>query len=255
MRKIISLLVFPWVMISCGMEQTLSAPMKIIGENDLKPVVRDGTNLPENLRGLIGAFGMLEVGCTVTHIGDGLILTAGHCVPQDKAPSDACLATTYPKMTVRWNYLEGESNFQTSQCVKLVSSELSQSLDYAILEVDNPPRVKLDVELNQRPGPGSQITTFGYPRKRPLEWSGFCIVAVLPTESFVDVSEEDRKHIFAHQCDTEQGQSGAAILDAKTLEIIGVHHGGIEPWNTATWTPASGVAKAIKIAREKILRR
>jgi V8-like Glu-specific endopeptidase len=255
MRKIISLFMFPWMMISCGLEQTLSAPMKIIGENDLKPVAKDALNLPENLRSLVGAFGMLEVGCTVTHIGDGLVLTAGHCVPQEKPPMGECLAKKFPKMTVRWNYLEGDAQTSESTCVKLVATELSQSLDFAILEVDNPPKVKLDVELNQRSLPGSQITIFGYPRKRPLEWSGFCIVAVLPADKFNDVSEENRKHIFAHQCDTEQGQSGAALIDTKTLEVIGVHHGGIEPWNTATWTPASGVAKAIKTARERLNRR
>lgn len=229
--------------------------MKIIGANELKPVAKDSSNLPENLRSLIGAFGMLEVGCTVTHIGDGLVLTAGHCIPQDKAPVGECLAKTFPKMTVRWNYVGDDAQTSQSNCVKLVATELSASLDFAILEVDNPPTMKLNVELNQRPVPGSQITILGYPRKRPLEWSGFCTVAVLPADTFKDVSEENRKDFFAHQCDTEPGQSGATVIDTKTLQVIGIHHGGIDPWNSATWTPASGVAKAIKMAREQISHR
>jgi V8-like Glu-specific endopeptidase len=246
---LISLLLMPWTMPSCGVEESSSHTNKVIGSNELTPVNDDKMNIPETLRELPDAIGLLGIGCTVTHIGDGLVLTAGHCIPQEKRISDECLAKVYPKMTIRWNYRSGTTEFAESNCLRIVSTELSSSHDFALLRVDNPPKASVRVELNERPDAGEQITVFAHPRKRPLEWSQFCTLAVLPKDHMTDLTPKDRKSIFAHQCDTEQGSSGAAIFSANSLKIIGVHHGGVEPWNTATWIPVTAISKAIRDAR------
>lgn len=243
------LLTLPLFSLSCTVDQSESSPLKIIGENELQPVTSDGTNLPENLRPLIGAIGLLRVGCTVTHIGNGLIMTAGHCIPQDQPRSNECLSATYPNMTVQWNYFASAKPVPDSNCLKILSTELSSAHDYAILSVDNAPDAKMDVELNQRPKLGHKITILGHPKKRPMEWSQFCVIADLPADFMTDVSQQDRKDLFAHQCDTEHGNSGSPIIDAESGKLIGIHHGGIDPWNTATWVPASAVGRAIRNAR------
>ncbi len=244
-----TLLGLMWTIVACGVEETLSSTNKIIGENDLTPVGQEGTNLPESLRSLPSAIGMLAAGCTVTHIGDGLVLTAGHCVPQNVKFPDECLSRKFPSMTIRWNYREGAEPTADSVCLKVLASELSQSHDFALLKVDNAPSASVRVELNERPAAGQQITILAHPRKRPLEWSQFCRLAVLPSDFMPDLTTQDRKTIFAHQCDTEQGSSGAAIFDTTSLKVIGIHHGGVDPWNTATWVTTSAVSRAIRAAR------
>src|SRR6187402_1012449 len=52
---------------------------KIIGTNDLTPVKQDGANIPAKYKALVDAFGVLSVGCTATHLGDGIVISAGHC--------------------------------------------------------------------------------------------------------------------------------------------------------------------------------
>ena len=41
--------------------------------------------------------------------------------------------------------------------------------------------------------------------------------------------------MFSHQCDTDPGSSGATVLDDTSLKVIGIHDGGIAPWNYATY--------------------
>lgn len=253
-RAGLALFVSPWTMLSCTVESNVSLTNKIIGENDLTPVDQDAGNLPERLRPLIPAIGMLEAGCTVTHIGNGLVITAGHCIPKPKLPLDGCLGDKYARMSVRWNFLGSAEQTDSSRsfCLRLIQSELSNSHDYALLIVDNPPAAFVDVELNKRPQAGSQITLFGHPRKRPMEWSKFCVIVPFPENFMPELSTRERKNLFAHQCDTEQGNSGSPLIELKTLELIGIHHGGYDPWNTATWVPATAISRAIRAARSAI---
>ena len=52
---------------------------KIIGQDDLMTVNAEATNVPPQYKKLINAFGLINNGCTATHIGRGIVITAGHC--------------------------------------------------------------------------------------------------------------------------------------------------------------------------------
>ena len=69
---------------------------KIIGDNDLIAVDSTGSNIPERYHNLLNAFGRMSMGCTATHIGNGYVLTAGHCFYASAEPErDAeCSDTT-----------------------------------------------------------------------------------------------------------------------------------------------------------------
>ena len=54
-------------------------PSKIIGTNDLIAVNALATNIPLKYKALVNAFGLMSMSCTATHIGNGYVLTAGHC--------------------------------------------------------------------------------------------------------------------------------------------------------------------------------
>lgn len=225
---------------------THSSVSKIIGENSLTPVLGGGENLPEALRPLIAAIGLLEIGCTVTHIGNGLVITAAHCIPQSALKPEQCLSEGLPGMNIQWGYIEGKTLGPISRCLKLIARELSSSSDFAVLHVEQAPASKIEMEMLNRPREGQRITLFGHPKKRPLEWSQYCGIAPLPQIWTVGISPDEQKNIFAHQCDTESGNSGSAIIDAETLKVIGIHHGGKDDWNTATWTVQSELSATVQ---------
>jgi V8-like Glu-specific endopeptidase len=229
---------------ACGSHQSFSETSKIIGSNDLVKVTESGDNIPENLRPIIGAFGMLELGCTVTHIGMGLAITAGHCV--DVSVKRGLDAPCWEKMTIRWNYRTGIENTSQSTCVRVLAAEFTKSFDYAVLAVDNPPNEKLDIDFSARPANDTPITIFGHPRKRSLEWSQYCVVRPMSDQTSDKEPFDPNGSFFRHQCDTEAGNSGSAIIDATTLKIVGIHNGGVLPWNVATFLAKSTFEDKIK---------
>lgn len=204
---------------------------KIIGANDLRSVLEDGARLSDGraldprYRALVDAFGTISMGCTATHIGGGLVLSAGHCFD---APSSGMRNQACGNVTVRWGVRRDKAAYLTSRCTEIVDARLSRDIDYAIFRVSPAPAAKVDVDLSARPPVGRRITIFGHPQLRPLEWSGTCTV-----QSGLAVGYGQRH--FAHQCDTEAGSSGSTVLDDTTLRVIGIHDGGSPSWNYASY--------------------
>lgn len=198
---------------------------KIIGENELTPVLNDGANIPEKYRTLINAFGKISMGCTATHIGNGLVITAGHCfeAPESRANNMPC-----DRITVDWGYRKDKAAYLKSKCVTVLAAELNDDRDYAIFKVDVAPEAKVEIDLSERPKTGTSLTIFGHPQLRPLEWSRTCSLEEASRGGWgVDQ--------FSHQCDTEPGNSGSTVIDDSTLKIIGIHDGGRVPWNYGTY--------------------
>lgn len=197
---------------------------KIIGRNDLIPVLKDGGNIPQKYTPFIDAFGKMSMGCTATHIGEGLVLTAGHCF---EAPARRS-SMSCEGISVKWGYRRDKPAYLVSQCVKVYAAEHNDDRDYAIFEVDRIPPAKVEIDLQARPTVRTALTIFGHPQARPLEWSQTC---VLETSSRGGWGSDH----FSHQCDTEPGNSGSTVLDDTSLKVIGIHDGGIVPWNYATY--------------------
>jgi hypothetical protein len=198
---------------------------KIIGENDLVSVRKDGANLPEKYRTLVDAFGVISMGCTATHIGDGLMLTAGHCFRAGAQRRDN---VPCPGVTIKWGVRVDKPSYLTSTCDIVLAMEQNSDRDYAIVKVSPAPKAKIGVDFAARPALDSQLTIFSHPRRRPLEWSKTCVVKSGATGGWgIDM--------FSHQCDTEPGSSGATVLADGSLKVIGIHDGGLVPWNYATY--------------------
>lgn len=206
------------------------SPRKIIGENDLVPVAADGSNIPSVYQDHLDAFGRMSMTCTATHIGHGLVLTAGHCFRatsfrQENLPCD--------HVTVEWGVREGMPAYLVSRCERVLVQETSEEADYALFKVDEIPRAAVSI-ASRAPQFGEMVTLFGHPQHRPLEWSRTCPL-VDPVEGGFPRAD------FAHQCDTEVGNSGSAMLDAQTGEIIGVHDGGVTPHNYGTFIASTPI--------------
>jgi hypothetical protein len=198
---------------------------KIIGKNDLTPVLEDGANIPQKYRRLVDVFGIISMGCTATHIGNGVVLTAGHCfhatpTRQDNLPCDG--------ITVKWGVRKDKPSYLTSSCTTVLAAEQSTARDYAIFKVEPVPPVQADLDFSARPAVDTTLTIFGHPQLRPLEWSKLCPLK-LASDGGWGVDQ------FSHQCDTEPGSSGSTILDDTSLKVIGIHDGGNTAWNYGTY--------------------
>lgn len=192
----------------------------------------------------IDAFGKISPGCTATHIGNGIVLTAGHCfsAPSFEATNLACDETE-----IQWGIRGSTEPYLTSKCIRILSMTDNKESDYAILKVDPAPETFIEVDLSSRPEIDTDITIFGHPMQRPLEWSGYC--KVRPNTHSPHAGEKE----FCHQCDTEPGNSGSTILAVNSLKVVGIHNGGISPWNYATYIIDTPVMNYLKECNEEEL--
>ena len=183
---------------------------RIIGDNDLVPVPASSAQLPH-----VQAIGRMQLGCTVTHVGKGIAITAGHCFARGNFEGIRHkLPCGDSKHSVRWGVTYDTEGYLTSQCTEIVSIELNKERDYAIFRVFPVPTSA--VEISETPVEENlQISIYSHPRRRPMEWSQWCHV-----EGFVSKS---KNHQFFYSCDTEGGSSGAAVLDSK-LHMVGIHN-------------------------------
>lgn len=192
---------------------------KIIGEKNLVAVDVDGSNVPAGLRPLLDGLGQLNIGCTVAHIGHGLVLTAGHCISTSPRSSSASCRL----LGIVWGQRNGSQNLRTSKCESVLVRKYTNSADYALLKVSHPPEVSFKISF-EPPQAARAATLLSFPRMRPMEWSGFCKMSDHPDSAL-------KLQKFLHSCDTESGSSGAPVLDAETFEIIGVHGGAADDLN------------------------
>lgn len=220
-----------------------TSPNKIIGENDLTAVKSDASNLPEGLAALVDAFGIMNMGCTATHIGNGIVLTAGHCFWATRvlAKDLSC-----EDVSVDWGVREGVEPYLQSNCEKVLFAQDNRLLgnDFAILKVSPAPTVAVPVELERKAAVGDVITILSHPEELPLQWSKTCEVLESHDVVFSVMT-------LQHQCDTNPGSSGATIIDMNTLKVVGIHGGGRltapnEGVNYGTFTTSNALLESLK---------
>lgn len=213
---------------------------KVIGDNNLTPVDNNGTNIPTQLTPLIDAIGQLNVGCTATHLGDGLVLTAGHCISRSpRSGTDNCHL-----LGVVWGNRGAKPELKSSKCTSVLLRRYDSTYDFALLRVNNPPQASVALDLDFK-SQTTSLTMLSFPRMRPLEWSGYCSL-----RAYTDPARVLKK--FLHDCDSEGGSSGAALLSTDSFAIVGVHNGASDELNYGMFLSASDELKtAIQDALRK----
>jgi hypothetical protein len=198
--------------VSCRPDSTAAETKDIHGENDLVPVDAYGLGIPKRYHEILPAIGRLQLNgvsiCTATHIGDGVVLTAGHC----DATVHSCQA-----YSVEWNARKGTALPRpTSKCVEEIARKFDpdNGIDYWLFRVDAPPAAKIELAPERELKFGKALTMFSHPQGRLLEWSDVC--------KFTG-DDPDFETFLTHDCDSEQGSSGAVVLDNTDLKIIGIH--------------------------------
>lgn len=185
----------------------------IIGQNDLISVNADGSNVPARYRSLLDGVGRGVYNgalCTATHVGGGIVVSAGHCFGATATRVDRTPCTG---AYVEFGFRNGKTSSR-SDCVEMLSKRTGSGYDYAIYRVSPIPPVAIPPQVGANPPTGQPLTIFSHPGGRPLEWSQTCnVMSTSSTE-------------FRYQCDTQGGSSGAAVLRDDTLQVVGLHWGG-----------------------------
>ncbi len=198
--------------------------------------INANTPLPHSeLKKEFPAIGRMTGGCTAFHLGDGLVATAGHCLA-DLAANP--LEVSCHSMDITWGVLAGESNQERSRCLKVVEYKYDQEADYALIQVDPIPATAMVLEREPRAMKlTAEALVLGYPKGRALSLSGNCDAIM---------GSDPESQIFRHHCDTLPGNSGSPVLDAQTLEVIGVHNGDADhSENYGSYLPTPEVVSTI----------
>jgi V8-like Glu-specific endopeptidase len=197
-----------------AVESENSSTSSII-DHDSMIEIDANTPLPhDELKKEFPAIGRMTGGCTAFHLGDGVVATAGHCVADLAAnPKDVSCHS----MDITWGVLAGESQQSRSRCLKVLEYQYDQEADYALIQVDPIPATAVVLERDPRAmNLTATAMVLGYPKGRSLSLSGACDAIM---------GRNPDSQIFHHRCDTLPGNSGSPVLDATTLEVIGVHNG------------------------------
>ena len=223
--KVIALVILGILTVGCGpSSQTpqFSNAKSIIGHNDFisAPKTINDFNSEYLSEELLDSIGRMELGCTVTHIGNRLVITAGHCLSPRmfNFTKDRACHKSYP---ISWGVRGTFPGYLTSRCKKIIAAENSMERDFAIIEVDYAPKSEFNLYEYETPERGHMLTIYSHPMKRPLQWSKNCENLGNGNNGFYYIKR------IQYECDTQGGSSGAAVLDAENHEIIAIHNSGV----------------------------
>ena len=200
----------------------ISSPTVVIGTDDRVAVSETFDQLSPELQHAALAVGHIGLFCTVTHLGNGLALTAGHCFLEKQLVLKNQPCGDIP---VVWGPGLGPSREVKGVCKKIIIARISPTTkaDYAFIEVEGVPQQKLDFNWGGIQNSPNRLTIFSKAGGKPYQWSKFC----RPFRSLSWVFESPSR--FEHSCDTQGGSSGAAILSViphQIPKIVGIHFGG-----------------------------
>ena len=220
-------------LVSCGpsapyQNVQFEGSKSIIGENDLVNVPKNLTNFHQNSpsEDLLDSIGLIHSGCTATHIGNNIMITAGHCI-QAKFFNFYKDIACNKRLTVSWGVRESYRGYLHSRCVRIIAAENSIERDFALVKVDKAPRDQFNLYTGGEPELNRNMTIYSHPMKRPLQWSKEC--KNLGRKDLGQWNSNRNYHLnrIHYSCDTEGGSSGAAVIDSDSYEILAIHNSGI----------------------------
>ncbi len=213
--------------------------------------------VPQHLRSISGAIGLVKVfpfqkrkkhiQCTGNHLGQGYVLTAGHCFLG---------ALDCNKATVTFGAPSARAI--TGRCTRVVFNEAASAVltgsraDYAVFQVDQFPEQAIDLSQLDAPRTSIPLAILGFPRLEKTRWGGGhrqkhtaplghaegCAIASLSGE---DALLRPRgSTAVVHSCPVAPGMGGALLVDAQTLAPVALNQAGsIEPKNQPDPQPHS----------------
>lgn len=146
--------------------------------------------------------------CSGFLVGEDLVATAGHCV-SDYDCRDYAFVFGY-RMDGQ-NSPTTVSVDQIYSCKEVLARELTDHQDYALIRLDRKVVGHEPMKMAAQPAaPGDMVVVVGHPAGLPTKVTHGGLVR----------TQEGR--FFTGSTDTYGGNSGSAVLNAETLEVIGI---------------------------------
>ncbi len=147
--------------------------------------------------------------CSGFLVGEDLIATAGHCIR-----STDCKKTAFVfgfKMENTGSVLDTFPPDEVYNCKEVVARELTNNQDYALVRLDRPVRGHRVLNLQQNPvEPGDALFVVGHPSGLPTKVADGATV------------RSQNSGYFKANTDTYGGNSGSAVFNARTNEVVGI---------------------------------
>lgn len=147
--------------------------------------------------------------CSVFLVGPDLVATAGHCIT-DVDCSENAFVFNY-KMTGPGRAPAASSPDDVYQCKKIIARELTREQDYALVQLDRPVVGHTPLTLSKTPAKaGDSLILIGHPAGLPTKIAGGANVRKV------------EKGYFSANTDSYGGNSGSAVFNATTNEVVGI---------------------------------
>lgn len=148
--------------------------------------------------------------CSGFLVGDDLIATAGHCI-QARSCAQYSFAFGY-KMDSASSGPESLPESEVYRCKEvLVSEQLTRGQDYALVRLDRPVRGHRVLNMaSSAARVGDDLVVIGHPAGLPTKIAGGGKV------------RSSQSAFFVANLDTYGGNSGSAVFDATSLDVVGI---------------------------------
>lgn len=157
------------------------------------------------------AFGSEPAGafCSGFLVGDDLVATAGHCI-NSRNCSDISFVFSYRMSNQSLPPTEVESS-EVYRCQEVVKQEQTGAQDYALVKLDRPVRGHRVLTLASTPANvGDALFVVGHPSGIPTK---------ITDDGYV---RSVKQGFFTTNLDTYGGNSGSAVFNQETLEVVGI---------------------------------
>lgn len=150
--------------------------------------------------------------CSGFLVGENILVTAGHCIESEEDCRDNKWVFGYQMNS--GDKLANLTSENVYSCTKILGRNLSSATqeDFAVIQLDRKVegRVPMKLNSNGHPNPGDEMIVLGHPTGLPQKIAGGAVVKSL-SDNF-----------FFSNLDTYGGNSGSAVINARTYEVEGI---------------------------------
>ncbi len=150
--------------------------------------------------------------CSGFLISDDVLVTAGHCITEQKDCDDHLWVFDYDLKTSKRQTLK-KSN--TAACKEILETKFDDGgwIDYAVIRLEKkfPERNVLKIRQQGEVEKGTPVVMIGYPSGLPMKLT-----------KNAEVWHTDDEWVFSANLDAFSGNSGSPVFNARTKEVEGI---------------------------------
>ncbi len=147
--------------------------------------------------------------CSAFLVGDDLVATAGHCIDDSGCPRSSFVFSY--RMSEQNQAPNDVNSSEVYSCKQVLEREQTGAQDYALVKLDRPVRGHRVLTLTKsQVKVGDGLFTVGHPSGIPTKVTDKGIVRSVEPE------------FFTANLDTYGGNSGSAVFNQDTLEVVGI---------------------------------